>query len=134
MESTADWTPRFALIGDMGTTNDRSLKRLIDDVSHDLYDAVIHVGKKIAQHQVHEVALCVICRASPLLAPSVEGVLTGIQYFRCAAKNGQMYVITLVSSQRAPFPSKMSQPCCFVNGVHNGSSECTQRNPLWQDA
>ena len=44
MKENTNWTARFAILGDMGTTNDRSLKWLISDVAQDMYDAVIHVG------------------------------------------------------------------------------------------
>ena len=45
MKEDTNWTARFAILGDMGTTNDRSLKWLISDVAQDMYDAVIHVGE-----------------------------------------------------------------------------------------
>ena len=44
MKEDTNWTARFAILGDMGTTNDKSLKWLIGDVAQDMYDAVIHVG------------------------------------------------------------------------------------------
>ena len=49
MKRDTNWAPRFALIGDMGTTNDHSLKWLIGDVAKDMYDAVIHAGKRYFQ-------------------------------------------------------------------------------------
>ncbi len=37
-------TFRFAVYGDMGSTNARSLTRLQEDVAHNIYDAILHIG------------------------------------------------------------------------------------------
>jgi hypothetical protein len=45
LPSGSNFGLRMALFGDMGSTNAQSLPRLLDDVQHDMYDAILHVGK-----------------------------------------------------------------------------------------
>ncbi len=40
----SDWSPRFAVFGDMGNVNAKSIPRLQKDVEKNLYDAILHVG------------------------------------------------------------------------------------------
>ncbi|XP_054162251.1 acid phosphatase type 7-like [Oppia nitens] len=42
--SGVDWSPRFAVFGDMGVTNARSLPFLEQDVRRGKFDAILHVG------------------------------------------------------------------------------------------
>ncbi|KFM71094.1 Iron/zinc purple acid phosphatase-like protein, partial [Stegodyphus mimosarum] len=44
MQSGTNWSPRFAVYGDMGNVNAQSLPRLQEDVQKGMYDAVLHVG------------------------------------------------------------------------------------------
>jgi len=39
-----NWSPRFAVFGDMGNTNAQSISRLQDDTMKGMYDAILHVG------------------------------------------------------------------------------------------
>lgn len=39
-----DWSPRFAVFGDMGNINPQSLPRLQEETLIGLYDAILHVG------------------------------------------------------------------------------------------
>lgn len=39
-----DWSPRFAIYGDMGNANAQSLPRLQRETQADEYDMIIHVG------------------------------------------------------------------------------------------
>jgi hypothetical protein len=39
-----DWSPRFAIFGDMGNTNAQSLPRLQEETMLGYYDAILHVG------------------------------------------------------------------------------------------
>jgi hypothetical protein len=42
-----DWQPSIALYGDMGNKNAQSLARLQEDILHEYYHAIFHVGKSI---------------------------------------------------------------------------------------
>jgi hypothetical protein len=44
MPAGSDWSPRFAIFGDMGNVNAKSLTRLQREVQLDYYSALIHVG------------------------------------------------------------------------------------------
>lgn len=44
MRDGTNWSPRFAVYGDMGNINAQSLPRLQQDTQKGLYDAVLHVG------------------------------------------------------------------------------------------
>ena len=44
MRNGTDWSPRFAVFGDMGNENAKSLTRLQREVHLGTYDALIHVG------------------------------------------------------------------------------------------
>ena len=44
MPEGSDWSPRFAIFGDMGNENAKSLTRLQREVQLDYYSALIHVG------------------------------------------------------------------------------------------
>lgn len=44
MKSGTNWSPRFAVYGDMGNVNAQSLSRLQEDVQKGTYDAILHVG------------------------------------------------------------------------------------------
>ncbi len=44
MPSGTNWSPRFAVFGDMGNTNAQSLTRLQEDTMNGYYDAILHVG------------------------------------------------------------------------------------------
>ena len=45
MKDGQDWSPRFAVYGDMGNENGQSIPRLQKDVEKGLYDAILHVGE-----------------------------------------------------------------------------------------
>ncbi|KAI8784304.1 iron/zinc purple acid phosphatase protein isoform X1 [Biomphalaria glabrata] len=44
MQEGQDWSPQFAIYGDMGNVNARSLGRLQLEVDIGMYDAILHVG------------------------------------------------------------------------------------------
>lgn len=44
MKSGTNWSPRFAVYGDMGNVNAQSLPRLQEEIQGNMYDAVLHVG------------------------------------------------------------------------------------------
>ncbi len=44
MPTGTNWSPRFAIFGDMGNVNAQSISRLQDDTMKGMYDAVLHVG------------------------------------------------------------------------------------------
>lgn len=44
MPTTATWSPRLAVFGDMGNVNAQSLPRLQEETMLGFYDAILHVG------------------------------------------------------------------------------------------
>lgn len=44
MKPGSDWSPRFAVFGDMGNINAQSMPRLQEETMLGYYDAVLHVG------------------------------------------------------------------------------------------
>jgi len=42
--ATENWSPQFAMFGDMGNENAQSLPRLQEEVERKMYDAILHVG------------------------------------------------------------------------------------------
>lgn len=44
MKDGQDWSPKFAVYGDMGTENAQSLPRLLKESQAGMYDAVLHIG------------------------------------------------------------------------------------------
>ena len=44
MKSGNNWSPKFAVYGDLGSENPQSLPRLQKEVQKGLYDAILHVG------------------------------------------------------------------------------------------
>ena len=42
--ATDDWSPKFAIYGDMGNSNAQSLPRLQRETEAGLYDMILHVG------------------------------------------------------------------------------------------
>ena len=45
LQAGVDWSPRFAVYGDMGNENAQSLARLQIESQERMYDAILHVGK-----------------------------------------------------------------------------------------
>ena len=45
MRSGTNWSPRFALYGDLGNINAQSLPRLQLETEKDMYDAILHIGQ-----------------------------------------------------------------------------------------
>jgi len=43
MQSGQDWAPRFAVYGDMGDSNSRSLALLQEEVAAGNFDGILHV-------------------------------------------------------------------------------------------
>ena len=44
LKSGTEWSPRFAIYGDLGNVNGQSIPRLQQEVSRGAFDAVLHVG------------------------------------------------------------------------------------------
>jgi hypothetical protein len=44
MRDGNDWSPRFAIYGDLGNINGQSIPRLKEDVHKGMYDSILHVG------------------------------------------------------------------------------------------
>ena len=58
MPSGTDWSPRFAVFGDMGNTNAQSLPRLQEETMLGYYDAILHVGD--FAYNMDDVNFCLI--------------------------------------------------------------------------
>lgn len=44
MPASPDWSPRFAVFGDLGNSNAQSLPQLQEETLLGMYDAILHVG------------------------------------------------------------------------------------------
>jgi len=55
MPNSPDWGPRFAVFGDMGNINAKSVGRLEEETQEGHFDAVLHVGTSLV------VTFCVYC-------------------------------------------------------------------------
>lgn len=44
LPSTSNWSPRFAVFGDLGNVNGQSLPRLQKETQNGMFDAILHVG------------------------------------------------------------------------------------------
>lgn len=44
MPEGSNWSPRFAIFGDLGNENAQSLPRLQEETMLGFYDAILHVG------------------------------------------------------------------------------------------
>jgi acid phosphatase type 7 len=44
MPSGSEWSPRFAVFGDMGNVNGQSIGRLQEETQAGKFDAILHVG------------------------------------------------------------------------------------------
>ena len=42
-----EWSPRFAIYGDLGVDNAQSLSKLQKEVQGGQYDAILHIGKQM---------------------------------------------------------------------------------------
>ena len=66
LNSGTNWSPRLAIYGDMGSTNARSLPRLISEANAGNFDAILHIGKVtklerlIVNHTILQVILPMI--------------------------------------------------------------------------
>ena len=47
LNTGTNWSPRIAIYGDMGSTNDRSLPTLSSEADAGHFDAILHVGKSL---------------------------------------------------------------------------------------
>jgi len=50
MPADSDWSPRFAIFGDMGNVNAKSIGRLQEETQAGHFDAVLHVGMSICHY------------------------------------------------------------------------------------
>ena len=47
LNSGTNWSPRLAIYGDMGSTNARSLPKLMSEIDAGNFDAILHVGMSV---------------------------------------------------------------------------------------
>ena len=47
LNSGTNWSPRLAIYGDMGSTNARSLPKLMSETDAGNFDAILHVGMSV---------------------------------------------------------------------------------------
>ena len=53
LNSGTNWSPRLAIYGDMGSTNVRSLPKLMSETDAGNFDAILHVGKSVELYLFH---------------------------------------------------------------------------------
>lgn len=68
-----EWSPRFALYGDLGSSNARSLSYLQEETQRGHFDAILHVGmyQSISQLSTLQVVQYPLVQDLSLQAPTV---------------------------------------------------------------
>uniref|UniRef100_A0A8D0H3S7 Purple acid phosphatase n=1 Tax=Sphenodon punctatus TaxID=8508 RepID=A0A8D0H3S7_SPHPU len=85
LRSGTDWSPRFAVYGDMGLINPQSLPRLQRDTQQGMYDAVLHVGD--FAYDMHKDN----ARVGDAFMRVIEGVAASVPYMTCPGNHEQKY-------------------------------------------
>lgn len=85
MPSGTDWSPHFAIYGDMGNVNAQSLPRLQEETMQGVYDAVLHVGD-FAYDMDSDNA-----RVGDAFMRQIEPIAAYIPYMTCPGNHEWMY-------------------------------------------
>ena len=60
MDAGSDWSPRFAIFGDLGNVNAQSVGRLQEETQAGHFDAVLHVGESTCYWCRMSINLCLV--------------------------------------------------------------------------
>lgn len=85
LKEGADWSPRFALFGDMGNENPQSLARLQKDTQVGMYDAILHIGD--FAYDMHEDN----ARIGDQYMRQVESIAAYVPYMTCPGNHENPY-------------------------------------------
>lgn len=85
MKSGQDWSPRFAVFGDMGNLNAQSLTRLQEETLQGMYDAILHVGD-FAYNMDDDNA-----RVGDEFMKQIESVAGYLPYMTCPGNHEERY-------------------------------------------
>jgi len=85
MKSGSNWSPRFALYGDLGNVNAQSLPRLQLETEKDMYDAVLHVGDFAYDMNVNN------SRVGDAFLRQIEPIAANIPYMTCPGNHEIKY-------------------------------------------
>lgn len=85
MKEGTDWSPRFAVFGDMGNVNAQSLSRLQEDTQKGLYDAILHVGDFAYDMDSNN------ARTGDEFMRQIEPIAAYVPYMTCVGNHEQAY-------------------------------------------
>nr|XP_020642838.1 acid phosphatase type 7 isoform X1 [Pogona vitticeps] len=81
----SDWSPRFAIFGDMGLLNPQSLPRLQRETEMGLYDVVLHVGDFAYDFHTDN------ARVGDAFMRKIEPVAASLPYMTCPGNHEEKY-------------------------------------------
>ncbi|XP_060113778.1 acid phosphatase type 7 [Heteronotia binoei] len=83
--NSSDWSPRFAIFGDMGMENPQSLPRLKRDTEMGLYDLILHVGDFAYDLHTNDALI------GDDFMRKIEPVAALVPYMTCPGNHEQQY-------------------------------------------
>lgn len=85
MKEGTNWSPRFAVYGDMGNVNAQSLTRLQEETQRGMYDAILHVGDMAYDMDTDN------ARVGDEFMRQIEPVAAYIPYMTCVGNHENAY-------------------------------------------
>ncbi|KAK7104144.1 hypothetical protein V1264_018908 [Littorina saxatilis] len=85
MKSGTNWSPRFAMYGDLGNINAQSLPRLQLETEQDKYDAILHVGDFAYDMNVDN------ARVGDEFMRQIEPIAAHVPYMTCPGNHEMKY-------------------------------------------
>ncbi|XP_043929911.1 acid phosphatase type 7 isoform X2 [Protopterus annectens] len=85
LKEGSDWSPRFAIFGDLGNENPQSLSRLQKETQQGMYDAILHVGD-FAYDMEEDNA-----RIGDEFMRQIESIAAYVPYMTCPGNHEQAY-------------------------------------------
>ncbi|XP_071833224.1 acid phosphatase type 7-like [Apostichopus japonicus] len=86
--NTTDWSPRFAVFGDLGNENAQSLGRLQEETQKGMYDVFLHIGD-FAYNMYQEGG-----RVGDSFMRQIETIAAYVPYMTCPGNHEQYYNFT----------------------------------------
>lgn len=85
MKSGSNWSPRFAVYGDLGNINAQSMPRLQEEIQRGVYDAVLHVGDFAYDMDTDD------ARVGDEFMRQIEPVAAYVPYMTCVGNHENKY-------------------------------------------
>lgn len=85
MQSGSNWSPRFAIYGDMGNVNAQSLSRLQEEIQKGTYHAILHVGDFAYDMDTDD------AKVGDEFMRQIETVAAYVPYMTCVGNHEQAY-------------------------------------------